>query len=96
VPADAGDDFTNFEGQAVGLGHTDDLRQRIAGAQHHGELAESVNAFVVQFRDDDFAVAREDFLETIRQGMKMAQVDVPGFHSGVLDAGECFPRRTPA
>ena len=66
--------FSHPESEAVGLGEAGDFRFAIASAQNRGELTESVNALVIHLDGDDALELLENFLEPVRQRMKMAQM----------------------
>ena len=69
--------FENFfhpEGETVGLGSAFDFRFTKTGAEKGGELAETVEALVVHFDDDDTVKFREDFFEAVRQWVDVPQM----------------------
>ena len=55
--------------------HAWDLRFAETGiTENDGELAEAVNALVVHLDHDDALEVLEDFLESVRQGMNVTQM----------------------
>src|SRR5437588_5381926 len=72
---DAFQNFLHPEGETVGLGDAFDLGFAIAGPKNRGELAEAVDALVVHLDDDDPFEFRPDFLEGVRQGVEMAEMN---------------------
>ena len=95
VAGDAGDDFADLEGESVGLGDAHDCGVGVAGPQHHGELAEAVEALVVDFGDHDFVVAIENILEPVGQRMDVAEVEVAAFDASGVDPFERFKSGAP-
>src|SRR5262249_29437610 len=79
--------FFHPEGQTVGLGEAGDLRFAIASAQNRGELAIAINPLVVHLNRHDALELLENFVEAVRQWMKMAQMYRADFFS--LGASQC-------
>ena len=73
--------FSHPKSEAIGLGETGDFRFAIARAQNRGELTESVNALVIHLDGNDTLELLENFLEPVRQWMKMAQMYRADFFS---------------
>ena len=73
--------FSHPKSEAIGLGETGDFRIAIARAQNRGELTESVNALVIHLDGNDALELLENFLEPVRQWMKMAQMYRADFFS---------------
>ena len=66
------ENFFHAEGETVGLGGAFDFRFAETRPQNSGKLAETVEALIVHFDDNDAFEFREDFFEAVRQRM-----DVP-------------------
>src|SRR5215468_5791905 len=79
--------FFHPEGQTIGLGEAAYLRFAKASAQNRSELAIAVNALVVHLNRHDALELLENFVEPVRQRMKMAQVYRANFFS--LRASQC-------
>src|SRR5262249_51214194 len=69
------------EGETVGLCEAGDLRFAKASAQNRGELAIAINALVVHLNRHDAFELLENFLEPVRQWMKMTQMYRADFFS---------------
>src|SRR5262245_49917605 len=75
------------EGETVGLGEAGDLRFAKASSQNRGELAIAIDALVVHLNRDDALELLKNFVEPVRQWMKMAQMYRADFFS--LVASQC-------
>src|SRR5215216_4271906 len=74
-------DFFHTKSKAIGLGETCNFRFAIASAQNHCELPISINALVIHLDGNDPLELLENFVEPVRQWMKMAQMYGADFFS---------------
>ena len=68
-------DFLYFKCQAVGLVDAVDFRIAVAGAQQARQLAVAVDAFVVQFDNEDVIETGKGIFEAIGKRIDVADVE---------------------
>ncbi|MFM1944076.1 MAG: hypothetical protein RI897_3058 [Verrucomicrobiota bacterium] len=87
---DDGEQFSNFEREAVGFGDGFDFGVAVAGPEDSGQLAAAVEAFVIEFGDEDVVEAGEDFFEAVGQRVEVADMEAADFLAGGLGAVDGF------
>src|SRR6478736_7901533 len=90
---DAVDDLADLPGEAVGLGDARDAGVAEPGAQQGGELAEAVEALVVDLDDEDVLVLVERRLEARGERVEVAHLHVAGLDAGGAQAAHGFTDR---